>query len=107
MGLGSQRKLFLQSIPQILHLGEIAAFVVFDDALEYIDVQKRLDLSLTFRFWSRSVHDFMAQIRQRYGVSISGSDRKAVVSRSSRQVEPCVASPSSYCLAKFIGFPWI
>src|SRR5437016_6335 len=48
--LGVEPELLAKNVTEILHVGQIAALVVFKDALEDIDVQKRLPLEFEFRF---------------------------------------------------------
>src|SRR5258705_9597084 len=62
VGFRIETKFLLESIPQIFHLGKVAAFVISEHALENIDCKKRLELETLLRIGIWSVDKIVAEI---------------------------------------------
>lgn len=108
MGFWDETKFLLQRISQVLHFGEIAAFVIFQHSLEDVDNQKCCCLEFLFSFWIWRINNFTTKIGKLNLFRTARTLCEAIVARRRSQIEPRVSARTcSNRFSYFISLPRI
>src|SRR5882672_6047499 len=95
-------ELLLQSISEVLHFRQVAAFVIFQHPLEDIDIEKRSKFKFVFGLWIGCVSNVAAKFSESDLFCIFRSYAEAIVARCRGQIEKCVpARTGSNCFSYF------